>query len=42
MSPNVLVRVAVDGENAREVARTPMPHRIREVAGREDGSIWLL
>jgi glucose/arabinose dehydrogenase len=42
MSPNVLVRVAIDGEKAREVARTPMPHRIREIAEREDGSIWLL
>jgi glucose/arabinose dehydrogenase len=42
MSPNVLVRVAIDGEKAREVARTPMPHRIREVEEREDGSIWLL
>lgn len=42
MSPNVLVRVAIEGEQAREVARTPMPHRIREVAEREDGSVWLL
>lgn len=42
MSPKVLVRVAIDGEKAREVARVPMPHRIRDVAEREDGSIWLL
>jgi glucose/arabinose dehydrogenase len=42
MSPNVLVRVAIDGEKAREVARVPMPHRIREIEEREDGSIWLL
>lgn len=42
MRPNVLVRVAIDGEKAREVARTSMPHRIREVEEREDGSIWLL
>ncbi len=42
MKPNVLVRVAIDGETAREVARYPMEHRIREVEEREDGSIWLL
>lgn len=42
MKPNVLVRVAIDGEKAREVARYPMEHRIREVEEREDGSIWLL
>lgn len=42
MSPNVLVRVAIDGEKAREVARHPMPHRIRDIEEREDGSIWLL
>jgi glucose/arabinose dehydrogenase len=42
MSPNVLVRVAIEGEKAREVARHPMPHRIRDITEREDGSIWLL
>lgn len=42
MKPSVLVRVAIDGETAREVARYPMEHRIREVEEREDGSIWLL
>lgn len=42
MSPGVLVRVAIDGEQAREVARHPMPNRIREIEEREDGSIWLL
>lgn len=42
MSPNVLVRVAIDGEKAREVARYPMEHRIREIEEREDGSIWLI
>lgn len=42
MKPNVLVRVAIEGEKAREVARHPVPHRIREVEQREDGSIWLL
>jgi glucose/arabinose dehydrogenase len=42
MRPSVLVRVAIEGETATEVARHPMPHRIRDVAEREDGSIWLL
>lgn len=42
MSPNVLVRVAIEGEKAREVARHPMPNRVREIEEREDGSIWLL
>jgi glucose/arabinose dehydrogenase len=42
MSPSVLVRVAIEGERAREVARHPMPHRVREIEEREDGSIWLL
>jgi glucose/arabinose dehydrogenase len=42
MKPAALVRVAIDGDTAREVARYPMDHRIREIAEREDGSIWLL
>lgn len=42
MSPNVLVRVAIEGEKAREIARHPMPHRLRDIEEREDGSIWLL
>lgn len=42
MKPNVLVRVAIDGDKAREVARHPMEHRIRDIEEREDGSIWLL
>jgi glucose/arabinose dehydrogenase len=42
MSPNVLVRVAIEGEKAREVARHPMPHRLRDIEEREDGSIWVL
>lgn len=42
MKPNVLVRVAIDGETAREVARTPMEHRIREVEQGPDGAVWLL
>lgn len=42
MKPNVLVRVAIEGEKAREVARTPMPHRIRDLAQAPDGSLWVL
>lgn len=42
MKPAAIVRVAIDGTMAREVARHPMKHRIREIEEREDGSIWLL
>lgn len=42
MKPSALVRVAIEGEKAREVVRYPMEHRIREIEEREDGSVWLL
>ena len=42
MKPTVLVRVAIDGERAREVARYPMDRRIREVVEGPDGALWLL
>ncbi len=42
MKPAGLVRVSIDGEVAREVARYRLDHRIRAIAEREDGSIWLL
>ncbi len=42
MQPAGIVRVAIEGTTAREVARHPMPHRIRQIVEREDGSIWLL
>ena len=42
MNPTVLVRVAFDGETAREVARHPMDRRIREVVDAPDGAILLL
>ncbi|MEJ5975425.1 PQQ-dependent sugar dehydrogenase [Novosphingobium sp. PS1R-30] len=42
MLPSAIVRVAIDGTKAREVARYPMSHRVREIEEREDGSIWLL
>ena len=42
MKPSVLVRVAIDGETAREVARYPFDRRIREVVEGPDGALWLL
>lgn len=37
-----LVRVAIDGESAREVARYPLGTRIRDIAQATDGSIWVI
>jgi aldose sugar dehydrogenase len=42
MNPTVLVRVAFDGERAREIARHPMERRIREVVEAPDGAIILI
>lgn len=42
MKPTVLVRVAFDGERAREVARHPMERRIREVVQAPDGAILVI
>lgn len=42
MAPGALVRVAIDGNTAREVGRHEMEHRIRDIAQRDDGSLWLL
>jgi len=42
MNPSVLVRVAFDGETAREVSRTPMEHRIREIEQGPEGAVWVL
>jgi glucose/arabinose dehydrogenase len=42
MSPSAVVRVAIDGDSAREVARYPMSRRIREVIEAPDGALWLL
>ncbi len=42
MKPASIVRVAIEGNAARELARHPMKHRIRDIAEREDGSVWLL
>lgn len=42
LSSKSLVRVAFDGENAREAERFAMGERIREVEQGPDGAIWLL
>jgi glucose/arabinose dehydrogenase len=42
LSSHTLVRVAFDGEQAREVERYDMGERIREVEQGPDGAIWLL
>jgi len=42
MKPAGIVRVAIEGDRAREVARHPTRYRIREIVERDDGSVWLL
>lgn len=42
LSSHSLVRVAFDGEQAREVERYDMGERIREVEQGPDGAVWLL
>ncbi|SDS06850.1 Glucose/arabinose dehydrogenase, beta-propeller fold [Halopseudomonas xinjiangensis] len=42
LSSNGLVRVAFDGENAREAERFDLERRIREVEQGPDGAVWLL
>ncbi len=42
LSSQSLVRVAFDGEQAREVERYDMGQRIREVEQGPDGAVWLL
>lgn len=42
LSSKALIRVAVDGNSAREAERFDMDARIREVEQAPDGSIWLL
>jgi glucose/arabinose dehydrogenase len=43
LKSQALVRVAIDADNnAREVARYNMGHRIREVAQGPKGDVWLL
>jgi glucose/arabinose dehydrogenase len=42
LSGQVLLRIAFDGERAREAQRFDMGARIREVEQGPDGAIWLL
>jgi glucose/arabinose dehydrogenase len=42
LSSQALVRVEIDGDNAREVERFEMGKRIRAVQQSPDGAIWLL
>jgi glucose/arabinose dehydrogenase len=42
MNPAGLVRVAIDGDKAREAAFYSMPQRIRSIAEGPDGAIWVV
>lgn len=42
LSAQALVRIAFDGENAKEAARYDMGRRIRAVEQGPDGAVWLL
>ena len=42
LSTNALIRVEIDGESAREVARYEMNDRIRTLAEAPDGALWVL
>ena len=42
LSSQAIVRIAFDGESAREAARYPMGARIRSVVEGPDGAIWVL
>lgn len=42
LASQALVRIAVEGETAREVARYPMGMRLRALAQAPDGTLWLL
>ncbi len=42
LASQALVRVALEGDTAREIARYPMGRRIRDVEQGPDGAIWLL
>jgi len=42
MDPAALVRVAIEGERAREVARIPFEKRVREIVEAPDGALWIL
>ena len=42
LASRALIRVEIDGDNAREAERFDMGNRIREVEQGPDGSVWLL
>ena len=42
MQPAGIVRVAIDGAEARELARYPMPNRVRSIAQAPDGAVWVV
>lgn len=42
LKSEALVRVAIDGESAREVGRLDMDGRVRQVVQGPDGAIWVL
>ena len=42
LSSNAIIRVAIDGETAREVARYDLGKRIRSVIEGPDGALWVL
>jgi glucose/arabinose dehydrogenase len=42
LASSALIRVEIDGDNAREAARYVMGNRIREVEQAPDGSLWVL
>lgn len=42
LSSQAIIRIAIDGENAREAERYPMGARIRGVVQGPDGALWVL
>ncbi|MXP29179.1 PQQ-dependent sugar dehydrogenase [Porphyrobacter algicida] len=42
LKSKALIRVAIRGDTAREVARYPLGSRLREIAEGPDGAIWIL
>lgn len=42
LKSKALIRVAIEGDKAREVARYPMSQRLRDIAQGPDGAIWLI
>lgn len=42
MKPTAIVRVAIEGEEATEVARYPFEERVREIVEGPDGALWIL